>query len=359
MLYPALGRRYASGVAMWVAQRDCLLKDTKDDQTLDTGELQKVLALWRLLRDVLVEHAPLPSADTKSKDMDDPAPLSASTPQIADALLTRVLHRLVVRPWVEQAAGEHSELVHCVMSVSLRLLEWASLSTPDLRTCGLAVLGRSFGKLCRRAHLAAMTVATVQYLLPAPQKPLSGHAPVWVTPQCSEVAQRLLSTLIQPRREVDSTGLTTSSTEHWVSSMWALLCVELRKYMRAGTSGEDWKNCFPSASPLVHWFVLHVRAPAFNDTAGAVWPLLLPMINDYEVPNKVRGVQAALHFERNTNPSEFALGAPLLEKVRGWVESVGRLPPYCLSFCCCCYCCWRFAAAWFKYVHRHPPGLTV
>ena len=68
------------------------------------------------------------------------------------------------------------------------------------------------------------------------------------------------------------------------------LVATLRPLMRAGKSGADWKQN-PAPRQIVAWVINHTADPLLADTFSDILPMILPLVDDSQIPNKVLGAK--------------------------------------------------------------------
>ncbi len=134
-------------------------------------------------------------------------------------------------------------------------------------------------------------------------------------------------------RIVETLGDT--SRERLLSDQFASLLTLLRTRLRSGVTGSDWKRC-PSSRYVLEWLVLRgpVRFPALARHLHHLFPVILPLANDFEVRNRAIGLRCLLHVAQNVNPTELQWFEPLVVQVF-------------LSFCFFRYSLFRLFLAFF------------
>ena len=125
----------------------------------------------------------------------------------------------------------------------------------------------------------------------------------WTSDNNREASTKLLDQLCQ--------RLSHRSLPTLINTNADLLLARLRQRMRAGASKNDWKKC-PSTRYLVEWCLSFISFPNLAQHLSDVIPLILPLVNDHEIPNKVLGLRCMSHVVQNANPTELQWFEPLV-----------------------------------------------
>lgn len=119
----------------------------------------------------------------------------------------------------------------------------------------------------------------------------------WTSDTIRSLSSRALLAAVTAIADTPPSSTISPASLHSLPTGWieqlgicAPLLAALRSHMRAGPGGTAWKER-PAACFEVGWVLQRLEAASVREHVPALLPLILPLVDDYETPNKVLGLR--------------------------------------------------------------------
>ena len=134
----------------------------------------------------------------------------------------------------------------------------------------------------------------------------------WTDAECAAEARRVVESAVRlcPVPE-EAAAARHTAEEAAVGGLLPAFVSWLRPRMRAGGDGKAWKQ-HAEARYVVWWLMSRARHPFLNGHVGALLPLVLPLLDDFEAHNKIIGARSLLCVVRQANATEVRWHSSLL-----------------------------------------------